>query len=530
MRVPAHPFYPDGGYGPGDPMRQARRLLTLAILLLLALIAARPVAGQNLMEIFDVDAPYEKTLPAGGEVTYEWLVYNRDPSDLVITTHVEPASGDEWEAQVEPAYAILGAGEGLTVTLRLSATEALDEGMATLSVDVEATSAEDPLLRETEARTAVVNLLPAVTGLPRDNKILNFLDNPLPPPLNGRLATFLISLAIWVILALVTLLVVTPLLRRYAGRTRSGVDDVVLSIVRGPLVLLLIAYGAVQSAAILDPSPAVVNLLFRGYGIVLVLALTWLAYRIFRGILIASGKRWAKKRDTPLFDVIWPVANRAGAILIVVAGASALAGLFGLDLTAFIAGMGVLGIAIAFAAQESLSNFFSGMFLMLDRPFKEGDLVEINGDRCRIERIGLRSTTLYHRPSHKLLVIPNNKMAREMIVNMAEPDAAIRQSTTVGVAYGSDIERVKEVIASAARDHPGVIGDEPGREPYARLEEFGDSALIFKMKFWVKDADQLNRVRGEVNESIARRLQEAGIEIPFPTRTLRFTESLRDLT
>ncbi len=192
--------------------------------------------------------------------------------------------------------------------------------------------------------------------------------------------------------------------------------------------------------------------------------------------------------------------------------------------------MGVLGIAIAFAAQESLSNFFSGVFLMLDRPFKEGDLVEIEGDRCRIERIGLRSTTLYHRPSHKMLVIPNNKMARDMIINLVEPDEAIRQSTSVGVAYGSDIQKVKEIIASAARDNPGVIKDEPGREPYARLEEFGDSALVFKMKFWIKDADKLNKVRGEVNEAIVQRLTEAGIDIPFPIRTLRLDESMRKLT
>ncbi len=510
-------------------MRRAQWIPPLVILLWLALVPAPLASAQSLMEVFDVDE-YAKALPAGGEVTYEWLVYNRNPSDLIVTTRVEPDAGPEWDAQVEPRYAVLGPGEGLTVILLLTATESLEEGAVTLSMDVEAISAEDPLVRETATRTATADLVPAVTALARENKILNLFDNPLPPPLNSRLVTFLISIAIWAAIAILALVVVSPFLRRYGERTESGLDDVVLGIVRGPLVLLIIAYGVVQSTAILDPPAAVVNLLFLAYNIVLILVLTWLAYRIFRGVLIAYGKQWAKKRKTPIFDVIWPLASRLGAILIVVVGASALAGLFGLNLTAFIAGMGVLGIAIAFAAQESLSNFFSGVFLMLDRPFKKGDLVEIDGDRCRIERIGLRSTTLYHRPSHKLLVIPNNKLAREMIVNMVEPDAAIRQSTSIGVAYGSDIERVKEVIASAARDHPGVIGDEPRREPYARLEEFGDSAMVFKMKFWVKDADQLNRVRGEVNESIIRRLEEAGIEVPFPIRTLRFTQSLRDLT
>ncbi len=502
------------------------------ILLLLATTALLGVtgssSGQNLVEVFDVGVSYQKTLSAGGEVTYEWLVYNRNTSDLVVTVGVEPSSGPAWEASALPRYAILGGGKGLNVTLVVTATDLLEDGSATFTVTVDSALALDPAISQRETLTAVATLEAADPVLAQENKIMGLFDNPLPAPLNTRIATFLISIAIWAGLALVALMLITPALRSYSGK--SDLPDIVLGIIRGPLVLLLLAYGVVQSVAILQPPPLIINWLSILYGVVLILALTWLAYRIFRGVLVRYGKRLTERKGTPLFEVVWPVLNRIGAILIIVVGASALAGLFGLDLTAFIAGMGVLGIAIAFAAQESLSNFFSGVFLMLDRPFKEGDLVEIDGDRCRIERIGLRSTTLYHRPSHKMLVIPNNKMAREMIVNLVQPDEAIRQSTSVGVAYGSDIQKVKEIITSAARDNPGVIKDEPGREPYARLEEFGDSALVFKMKFWIKDADKLNKVRGEVNEAIVQRLTEAGIDIPFPIRTLRLDESMRKLT
>lgn len=506
---------------------QGGRALLVGLLLALILLAA-PAQGQALAEVFDVDDAYEATLRAGGELRFEWLVYNRQSVDLLVQARVDPPSGDAWEARTAPGYAILAPGAGLNVTLTVSATEDLRAGEALLTIRFEVAQAADPAVAETHTRAVSLTLVPIPAAVSQENKILGLVDNPLPYPMNTRIATFVISVALWAIIAVAIVLVATPVLRSYVGRTETELDETLLSIIRGPLLALILAYGAVQSLAILQPPRDILNLLSRTYSAALILIATWLAYRVFRGVVIEWGRRMAARRDTPLFDRVWPVLNKVGAILILVVGASALAGAFGLDLTAFIAGMGVLGIVIALAAQESLSNFFSGMFLLLDRPFKEGDLVEINGDRCRIEQVGLRSTRVYHRPSHKVLVIPNNKLAREMIVNLVQPDQSIRQETTVGVAYGSDVERVKEALVSAASNHPGVIADDPQRAPFARLEEFADSALLFKMKFWVRDADQLMRVRGEVNEAIVRALADAGIEIPFPQRriTIQREESL----
>ncbi len=497
----------------------------MAVIMAIGLGLAPSGASQNLATVLNVDDSYSRTLQADGEVSYTWLVYNRNESDLVVEADVEPRTGPGWEAAVEPNYAILGSGEGLSVVLTVEGTTELEEGDVTHTVFFDMTLAAEPTVSETETRLTVTSLESAPTPIAQENKILGVFDNPLPSPFNSRTATFMMSIVIWALLAVVAYTVTARVMRGYARRSKSRIDEIVLRVIRGPFIVLLLAYGVVQSVGILEPSRDVLNSLFLVYSVVLIVALTWLGYRIFRGIVIELGKRATAKKETPMFDVLWPLINRAGAIMIIVLGGAALAALFGFDLVAIVAGMGILGIAIAFAAQESLSNLFSGVFLMLDRPFKQGDLVEINGDRCRIEKIGLRSTTLYHRPSHKILVIPNNKMAREMIINLVEPDLAIRQSTSVGVAYGSDLERTKEAIVSAARNHPGVITDQPGREPYVRLEEFGDSALVFKMKFWVANADQLNRVRGEVNEAIVDSLAAAGIEIPYPTREVRFHES-----
>ncbi|MCJ2532085.1 MAG: mechanosensitive ion channel family protein [Candidatus Thermoplasmatota archaeon] len=477
-------------------------------------------SGQNLAAVFEVEDSYEKNLTAGGEVTYTWLVFNQNASFLLVTTDIDPsAKKGEWDASLEPSFATLGPTDSLEIILVVQATDALKDGSVTFTLTIEFALALDPMVTETETRTAVAILEAVPSLLAEENKILGIFD-PLPAPFDDRRVTFGISIAVWAGFAALAILVVTPVLRKYARRTETDLDEVILKIMPRPLVLLLIAFGAVQSLAILQLPVETINLLFLIYSALLVLLLTWVAFRLFRGVVIEFGRRAAAKRETPLFDAAWPLVSKIGAILILVVGASLVAGVFGLDLTAFIAGMGVLGIAIAFAAQDSLSNFFSGIFLIADRDINEGDLIEINGDRCRIEKIGLRTTKLYHRPSHKILVIPNSKMSKEMVVNLVGPDSAIRQSTTVGVAYGSDIEKVKAALAAAAKENPMVITDSPSREAYAGLEEFGDYALLFKLKFWISDADKMNRVRREVNESIVKHLAEAGIEVPFPIVTL----------
>ena len=116
-----------------------------------------------------------------------------------------------------------------------------------------------------------------------------------------------------------------------------------------------------------------------------------------------------------------------------------------------------------------------------------------------------------------MLVIPNNKLARDIVVNIVEPDPNYRLSITVGVDNNSDIEKVKRVMVEAAKSHAHVLQEE-GKMPYARVEEFGDSALIMKMKLWIDDADKRNRYAGEIRELISYYFRREGISTPFPSR------------
>lgn len=495
-----------------------KKVVLFPLLGLLVLLLCAQTMAQDLAEVYSVDS-YDKELEAGEKVSFKWLVYNENESSILFTVSGSPLDGEDWSAVLSPKYFVIESDDSVNITLAVQSTEDVDEMTVPINVWLNVSLAADRTVNESYSLTANVNFLAAPVTPAPENKIFWYFDNPLPEPFNQRWMTFIINIIIWAGIAGFVIGVVDPSVKYLSRKTKNELDDIVWNIIRLPLFVIIVFFGVINSLSILGLPSEYMDPISLVYGVLVLLILTWLAYRIFAGVIMFYGATIAEKTETTIDDVLIPVVRKIGGILIFVIGMASLAALFGFDVTAFLAGMGVLGIAIAFAAQESLSNFFSGMFLLLDRPFVEGDLIEVDGKRCRIEKIGLRSTTLYHRSAHKMLVVPNNKLAREMIVNIVEPDPAYRLSLVVGVDYSSDVDKVKEVLVATAKSHPHVLQEE-GKMPYARVEEFGDSALKMKMKLWIDDADKRNRYAGEIRELIDKAFKREGIVSPFPSRDI----------
>jgi small-conductance mechanosensitive channel len=192
--------------------------------------------------------------------------------------------------------------------------------------------------------------------------------------------------------------------------------------------------------------------------------------------------------------------------------------------TFLLAGVGVMGLVIAFAAQDALSNFFSGIALLLDRPFSEGDHITLpTGELCRVDKIGIRSTRLYDTFANDYIVLPNNKLVNDKVVNLTEPDRRTVTSVVVGVAYGSDVAKVERIMLEAARAQSNIVL-EGGKEPVVRFTNFGESALEFKVFVWVDDFMNKWRVAHDIRKEINKRFSEEGIDIPFPQRTIYVKE------
>jgi MscS family membrane protein len=217
----------------------------------------------------------------------------------------------------------------------------------------------------------------------------------------------------------------------------------------------------------------------------------------------------------PAFDIL-------GATVIAVVGLFWVATRMGVNVTVFVASLGVAGLVLAFAMQDTLSNFFSGLHLMFDRPFDIGDTLEIDGDFLEVLKIGFRSTRLYNIFAYEVVIMPNNMIANQKIINLTKPDTEYRARVDVGVAYGSPVQKVKEILLEATQVHPDIITDDIDKEPRIRFTDFGDSALQFRLLYSIRDVLEQWKVATAVREHIDRRFREEGITIPFPQRTVSF--------
>ena len=186
---------------------------------------------------------------------------------------------------------------------------------------------------------------------------------------------------------------------------------------------------------------------------------------------------------------------------------------FGIPVTAIFASAGIAGVAVALAARETLANFFGGVSIFLDRPFRAGDYIVLDtGERGEVKAVGMRSTRLLTRDAVQI-TIPNSVITNVKIVNQSAPYPHFRVRVRVGVAYGSDLDAAEAAILSAAEGNP-LIKDDPA--PGIRLLELGDSAIIYELRVWVKDPRNRGRLIHQLNREIVRSLAEAGVSVPFP--------------
>jgi small-conductance mechanosensitive channel len=327
----------------------------------------------------------------------------------------------------------------------------------------------------------------------------------------------LVVIVLSIVLAKLSDIVLCRILKLIAARTKSDVDDRVISILHRPIfisVLLVgLYYAGVVVLAIDGPLRFFVVAFLKTLGI-----LIWIGagFRVARVLLERVGEAaervsWLDSRTLPLLD------NLAKLVLIGLA-IYMLLNAWQLDVKPWLASAGIAGLALGFAAKDTLANIFSGLFIVADAPYKLGDWVVLDsGERGKVTNIGLRSTRLLTRDDVEVTV-PNAVIANAKIVNQSGgPNVSYRVTVLVGVAYGSDVDQVRRVLleAAAAID---IVAAEP--EARVRFTEFGDSALIFRLLCWIADPVQRGQALDLLNTEVYKRFAAEGIQIPFPQRDL----------
>ncbi len=267
---------------------------------------------------------------------------------------------------------------------------------------------------------------------------------------------------------------------------------------------------------------------YEHFGSKLIFGLVVLTIFYFPAKALILLLRRVAARDPAMVRVTQPAQFLVKALFAVL-GLVILLENLGISLTAVWTTLGVGSVAVALALQDTLGNFFAGLYLLADRPLSVGDYIKLDsGQEGFVVSVGWRSTTL-RMTSNNLVVIPNSTLAKAVVINYSLPEPRMACPLPVGVAYGTDPERVEKVLLEVAKEaiHDRVEGLLAYPEPVVRfIPGFGDSSLDFTLVVQVRQVTEQDAVRGELRKRILRRFEKEGIEMPFPVRTIVPDKSL----
>jgi MscS family membrane protein len=332
------------------------------------------------------------------------------------------------------------------------------------------------------------------------------------------LLTAVMIVVLFVVLSELARYFVMHVAPRLVSGTRTSLDDEVLKAIRGPIRLLILLIGLYFALKTLDNmSLSVIETLDMLATIVLILVAAYFVSNLINAILRWYARDVAPHTNSDLDDQLIPFLGKVMTAVIYVLAFLLIMSLFGIEITALVASLGVAGIAVALAAQETLSNVFGAFAILTDRPYKVGDRLLIKGiGQADVTDIGLRSTRLKTR-MEEILVIPNQQMASVEIVNLSMPDSRLRVFIKVGISYKSDIDRACAIMEEIAKANPGVA-KEPA--PRAYVTALGDFAIEITMMTWLAKYMNDYFVSDEIYRQILVRFREAGVEITYPIMTV----------
>ncbi|OQA60467.1 MAG: Small-conductance mechanosensitive channel MscMJ [Euryarchaeota archaeon ADurb.Bin294] len=319
------------------------------------------------------------------------------------------------------------------------------------------------------------------------------------------------------IIGIIIIKAVGNLLKSRAKRTESVIDDIILSSIGKPLILFLIiitVYSTLATSTLIPPEYTWI--LDNRYLLVCITILaTWIFWSFVKNVanqyeeyILQSATNEAGIRFYHFFRstfsyIVWIIA---GIIILKI---------LNVDITPLLAAGGIVGIAAGFAGKDILGNFFSGALLAADQPFRIGDRIQVQDYIGDVIAIGPRSTRIQTLDS-QLITIPNSILTNDVVINYAEPDLKMKVRINIGVAYGSDIQKVKTILFRIADEiiKTGLCLGDP--KPSVFFLEFAESSLNLQMIVWTEKYTMTYEIRDFINCRIQTEFEREGIEIPFP--------------
>ena len=348
---------------------------------------------------------------------------------------------------------------------------------------------------------------------------MNAVDNTFRFIFGNIYLRFLMTLVITLIIAYIAKIILKKVLKPLAKKTKTKVDDLIIRSISSILFYIVFFLGIRLGLQYFELRTTIYLSLVDS---VLVFILVIFLFRIIHNFARQWMKEWKFKTKTTADERLIPFLEKVLKAVVIILGLFFIFNAWKINISPLLATAGIAGLAVGFAVKDALANILGGLQLVLDRTFKVGDKVQLeSGEMGVILDIGLRSTKL-KTYDNEVIYIPNGYLANAKIKNFTHPDLSIRVNVNFGVEYGSDPEKVRQVVLEALKKIEAIIEDPAPAVQFLKMSDF---SLDFVARAWVSSYTDAYKTQLKMTDEIYRALKKANIGIPFPTRTV-FTKKI----
>ena len=333
-----------------------------------------------------------------------------------------------------------------------------------------------------------------------------------------QIALFFITAGISIIVGKIVKYMIDKYGKKLTAKSKSPIDDVILEIIEKPVVIIVFIMGIVIGFQFLTVDPGIAVLFSNVISVLFIIVIAWTLIKSVDKILSEIIHPMVAKTDSKLDDHLLPIVGKVSKAIILLIALLTMVSMFGFDITAVLAGLGIGGLAFAFAAKETIADVFGGFSIFTSRPFVTGDRIKAMGLEGTVTEVGLRYTRIKNLDG-RIVVIPNSKLAGSVIENVSS-EKARKISTTLTLVYGTPsakLEEAREILKNILASHENILPD-----PTIYFKEFSSSSLDIGLMYYIKEkawANITKAVNG-INSEIKTEFEKAGLDFAYPTQTV----------
>lgn len=349
------------------------------------------------------------------------------------------------------------------------------------------------------------------------NRIMGFIPNSLPAPFDTAICAALITGAIWAIIAAAAfglVYIVTKKIFIHDDKERRDVLKKTGSLI----VIAILITGLAESLKVAGCSEDIISLMSAVYEFIYIFIFAYIAWNVYMALV--STLFHTLERNDKIEDAdssLIPLFNMIGGIIIGVSTLAAILGVLGFNLAAILTGAGIVSVAISLGAQNTLSEFFSGLTLLITRPFRPGDMIKIGSgtDVYEVVKVGLMNSRFKNWANLEYVVMPNTAVSSSAITNITAKTQAYRIFLYFDVSYDAKTDDVRRVLISTAEKHPQVITDGSYSKPDVRVTAYNDSSVQYRLAVYITDFRDNVTVSDELYAEGYANIEKNGMEIPY---------------